>query len=666
MRKPRRPRPSHDIPPPPGPLPAFQVPAPERLALSNGIPVLLLRSSRAPLTDVMVAIRAGASSDPADLPGVADWTATMLGEGAAGRSALDFADAVDFLGASLSADADWEWSLVSLHVPTARAADALGLMADMIIRPDFPAGEWDRLRENRRTAFLEARDDPRALARIAQARAGFGPSHRYGTPLEGTPASLEKANLGALAAFHEGNYRPERALLVVSSDLERADLVALLERAFGDWRAEGRAAPPPSLPEAAPPARRDIVLVDKPGSAQSVLLVVGGAPRGLRPLSPADDVMNTLLGGSFKSRLNDNLRETHGYTYGARSTFDLRGSGGVVIAGASVETDVTAPAVHETMTELERIAAPTSEEETTQARRYLGLGFPARFETGRQTAAFWAWASLWDIDAREVAGYMTSVEAVDPAALEAAAKRDIRPERMRVVIVGDRRRNPEAARGSRAGPHRGLVGERSPGAGGEAGDNQVARAGADGRRFAGWDVDRESKAEWDLRERVKELTCLYGIAQIAERPDLSLEEILSRIANLLPSAWQYTEVASARIVLDGVTFGSNGFAGGAARQEAEVQVLGRRRGSVEVCYTSERPAEDEGPFLEEERSLILEVARQIGVVVQRREAERARTQLEESLRKSDRLATFGQTGRGRGSRAERTSRLHPRLRGDHP
>jgi signal transduction histidine kinase len=159
-------------------------------------------------------------------------------------------------------------------------------------------------------------------------------------------------------------------------------------------------------------------------------------------------------------------------------------------------------------------------------------------------------------------------------------------------------------------------------------------------------MEASSRAEWALRERVKELTCLYGIAQVADQPSQSLEEVLPKIAELLPPAWQYPEVTAARIVLDGEVFPSAGFREGPFQQQADVQVFGERRGSVDVFYLEARPDWDEGPFLKEERSLVQEVARQVGLLVQRKEAEREKIRFEEQLRRADRLATVGQLAAG--------------------
>jgi zinc protease len=444
--------PDRSAPPRPGPAPAYQVAAPERALLSNGLPVLILPSHEVPLADVLLVVRCGAAADPADLPGLAAWTAAMLDEGAGGRDALALADAVDGLGARLTTGATWDSSVASLHVPVARLELGLELLGDVALRPTFLEEEWDRLREERRTAFVQDRDDPATLARLASARAVFGPTHRYGIALEGTPGSLERAQLADLRRFHRAYYRPDHAFLVVAGDVTRDTLLPLLERRFGSWKAEGRVVPPPALPP--PPSRqgRDVVIVDKPGSSQSVLSAVHEAPAGLRPLDPENAVMNTLLGGSFSSRLNANLREEHGYAYGARSGFDLREHGGLFRAASAVATDVTAPAARELVRELERIRTPAAPPEVERARAYLALTFPTNFETGADRAGFWAEADRLAVPEDSVRRFMERAGSVDPESVRLAAVRDVHPERMRLVVVGDAAEIRAALEGLGLGP----------------------------------------------------------------------------------------------------------------------------------------------------------------------------------------------------------------------
>jgi zinc protease len=429
-------------PPPLGPTPAFRLPEPERAVLSNGIPVLLVRTGEIPVADVRLVVRAGATSDPPARPGLADWTGAMLLEGAGGKDPLAFAEAVDRLGGRLAVATDWDTSTLVLHAPLARLEPALALMGDAALRPSLRADDWKRLAERRATAFLAARDDPGDLSDFAVARAVWGTEHRYGIPVQGSPASLSGATLADVAAFHRAQWRPDRAFFVVAGAVERDHVIPLLENVFGSWKAEGTALPDREISTV---SRRlssrkgfEVVLVDRPGAAQSVLSAAGRTSEALRPFDPANAVMNTLLGGSFTSRLNDNLREQHGYAYGAGSGFDLRRRGGVFEASAAVATDVTAPALGELLRELGRIRTPASAQEVERARTYYALSLPQEFATTREVAAFWADVETMGVPPERVRALLPAALRVDPAALAAAGSRDVRPEELVYVVVGDR------------------------------------------------------------------------------------------------------------------------------------------------------------------------------------------------------------------------------------
>jgi zinc protease len=365
----------------------------------------------------------------------------MLLEGAGGKDPLAFAEAVDRLGARLAPTTDWDASTLVLHAPLARLEPALALMADAALRPNLRPEEWKRLTERRATAFLEARDDPSDLAEFAVARAVWGTEHRYGVPVEGSPASLALATLGEVGTFHRSQWRPDRAFLVVAGAVERQRILPLLENAFGAWKAEGPALDrdmATAAPRRRPRKGLEVVLVDRPGAAQSVLSAAARTPEALRPFDAANEVMNTLLGGSFTSRLNDNLREQHGYAYGAGSRFDLRRHGGVFEAGASVATDVTAPALGELIKELTRIRTPASTQEVERARTYYALSLPQQFATTREVAAFWADAEVLGIERERVRALLPSALRVDPGALAASAARDVPLPDLVFVVVGDR------------------------------------------------------------------------------------------------------------------------------------------------------------------------------------------------------------------------------------
>jgi zinc protease len=430
--------PDRSRPPATGEVRPFTVKEPVRFTGPGGMPVLLIERHEVPLVNVVLQVRAGAEADPEKLPGLADWTAAMLMEGAGSHGSLELSDEVDFLGASLSTSGGWQASGATLQVPAARLDPALALLADVVARPTFPKEEWERFKKKRMTRFLQERDQPYALASAANARALYGDGHRYGLPRSGTSKALAAAKLDDLKRFWAEQWAPDNAFLVVVGDVTKDDLEAKLKTHLSSWKRGARKPAPFSLKAPAKLLGRQVILIDKPGAPQSVVSALARAPDGLEEMSADNDVMNTLLGGSFTSRLNQNLREENGYSYGARSNFDLRRLGNGFSAMSAVATPVTAPAVHEILSEISRIRSYVEDSEAERARRYTALTFPSMFESGRQVAGFWAWAEAKGVSPRTIKSYAARVLEVDERAMLLAALRDVDAKNMRVVVVGDR------------------------------------------------------------------------------------------------------------------------------------------------------------------------------------------------------------------------------------
>jgi predicted Zn-dependent peptidase len=390
-----------------------------------------------PVVEVVLVLPAGATVDPAGQEGLSHATAEMLDEGAGGKDALALADAVDFLGARIQTGSRWDASTVSLRVPVARLGDALPLMADVVLRPDFPEVELERLRTEALTALLQARDQPRSIASRALAEAVFGRESRYGRPQTGDAASLTALTVADLRAFHDTHYGPAQATLVVVGDVT-AEVLPALETAFGGWAGPERATPAAATGRPRQVRERSVRLVDKPGAAQSAIRLGRVGPSWDDPRYHAGEVMNTLLGGSFTSRLNDNLREQHGYTYGAGSVLRRYRVGGLFLAGADVQTDKTAEAVLEFLKELERIRTPATPEEVERARNYAALGYAGEFETTSQVARRLVEGVVYDLPDAFFEEFVPKALAVDAPALQAAARASVDPEGIVIVVVGDR------------------------------------------------------------------------------------------------------------------------------------------------------------------------------------------------------------------------------------
>jgi predicted Zn-dependent peptidase len=433
-----QPAPDRSKPPAPGPAPALHLPAIEKLKLSNGLPVWIVELHEVPVVQVNLVLTTGSADDPPGKFGMASLAMAMLTEGAGSRSALEIADAVDFLGADLGAASGIDSSSVHLHVPAARLAAALPIMADVALRPTFPPEELERQRDDRLTDLLQARDNPQTIDALAFARVLYGPEHRFGTATMGTSATIAAFTADDLRAFYRSAIQPGNATLLVVGDVTPATVMPLLESAFGAWKADGAASPHRSLPAAPERASREVYIVDKPGAPQSqVRIGAVGVARSTPDYFPIE-VMNTILGGSFSSRLNLNLREQHGYAYGAGSAFDMRASPGPFVAAAGVQTDKTAEALTEFFKELDAIQKTVPADELARAKNYVALTFPGEFETTAEISRKLEELVVYKLPDDYYAKYVQNIQGVSAADVQRVARKYVQTGRFAVVIAGDR------------------------------------------------------------------------------------------------------------------------------------------------------------------------------------------------------------------------------------
>jgi predicted Zn-dependent peptidase len=443
--------PDRSKPPASGPVPALKLPPIQKRALANGLPVWIVEMHEVPVANVSLIVKAGASADPAGKYGLASFTAAMLDEGAGTRNALDLADAIDFLGASLSTGSGFDASTIRLATPVSKMDDALPLMADVALRPTFSTTELERLRKERLTSLLQARDDPSSLASAAFARMVFGPRHRYGTLLMGNDASNGEMTAAEMREFYSKYYQPQNAHLIVVGDVTAAGMLPKLEKAFGGWKS-GVAPAKPAVATATQHGPRQIYLVDKPGAAQSQIRIGWvGVPRSTADYYPLD-VVNTVLGGSFSSRLNMNLREEHGYSYGAGSSFDMRQSAGPFTASAGVQSDKTVESLQEFFKELNAIRQPISADELNRAKNYEALGFPSEFETTAGMAGNLIQLVIYGLPETFFTEYVPKILAVTSADATRVANQYIQPDRFAVIVVGDLAKIEKGIRAANLGP----------------------------------------------------------------------------------------------------------------------------------------------------------------------------------------------------------------------
>ena len=424
-------------PPTLGPPPLLSVPTIVTRQLANGLKLVIVEQHELPIADFLLQLRTGGEADPANRSGVASVAAGMLLEGTTTRSALQIDDQQGFLGVSLGAGSGWEQTTISLHAPTAQLDSALALMADVVLRPTFAAADLERVRKVRLTALQQQRDRGPTIADRAYATALYGSDNPYGRPLGGTEPSITSISRDDLVRFSTTYYRPNNATLLVVGDVKPDDVVRRAQELFGDW-ARGEI---PATPAANANAAKatTLVLVDKPGAAQSSFRIGGiGVPRSTRDYF-ALQVMNTILGGSFSSRLQQNLREKHGYTYGAGSLFAYRRSAGPFTASAEVVTAKTDSALIEFMKELRAIRDTVPQDELARAKRFLQLGLPQGFETTRGIAGQLLPLLAYDIPLDFHNTAVQRLGAVTQADVQRVARQYIDPSKLTMVIVGDRK-----------------------------------------------------------------------------------------------------------------------------------------------------------------------------------------------------------------------------------
>ena len=444
--------PDRSKPPALGAPPRLNLPEIQKRMLSNGLPVWVVESHEVPLAQINLVLKAGAGDDPAGKYGLASLTAAMLDEGAGSRSALELADAIEYLGATLATTSSFDASAVRLNVPVSRLKDALPLMADVVLRPTFPEAELNRLRQERLTALLQAKDDPASVAPLAFARIVFGAMHRYGTGLAGTESTLKGFTVPDLKSYHSSMYQPGNATLLVVGDVTAEAIVPLLEMQFGSWK--GTSASRKPVPQAAQLTQGQITIVDMPDAEQSQIRIGWvGVPRST-PDYFTIEVLNTILGGSFTSRLNQNLREEHQYSYGASSRFDMRLSAGAFQAGAGVQTDKTSEALREFFNELNGILKPIGGDELAKAKNYVALSFPSEFETSGDLSSKMEEMVVYGLADRYFGQYVDNIQAVTAAAVQKAAATYIEPKRFAVVVIGDRKVIEPGIRALNLGPVR--------------------------------------------------------------------------------------------------------------------------------------------------------------------------------------------------------------------
>lgn len=423
-------------PPSSGTMRAFDFPAVERVALPTGLDLRVAIMNRLPMVSLNLFMRAGEAALAPGTAGLAVLTADALEGGTKKRSGSELAESLERIGARTSADAGWEGTSIGLSCLAERLPEALAILAEMLLEPAFPEDEVERAREQQLATIRHRAVDPGAMATdFARARY-FAEGVPYARAVDGTVASIEGISSASMHGYADANYRPEDGGLVVVGDVDPGEVRAMVLEHLGGWSG----APATAAAFTAEPATRDrrVWIVHRPGAAQSEIRVGHvGAKRSVPDYYPLS-IANMVLGGMFTSRLNLNLRERNGFTYGVRSRFAFRSEPGPFQVSTAVGNDVTAAAVREIVHELHTIVAdgPT-EEEVAAARDYAAGVFGLRLETAGQVATRVSQLVVYGLPDDHFDRYRDDVRAVTREQAAKAAALHIRPDEVQIVVVGD-------------------------------------------------------------------------------------------------------------------------------------------------------------------------------------------------------------------------------------
>lgn len=422
--------------PAPGPVRPFHFPAVERSTTGNGLTVLSARQGRLPVVTAVLVLEGGAAGEPADKAGLAQLVAQALDSGTAARSADELAWELERLGVEFHADAHWDAAYLSVVTLRDRLEPALDLFAEIVRSPAFRPEEVQRLRDEQLADILQRRKEPRALASDMSSRFIFAPGVPYARPLAGTMHTVGGLGPEDASAFYGTHYAPAGAALLVVGDIGADEARALAESRFGDWT--GEAPPRPSFDVRPGVERTTLFVVDRPGSVQSEIRIGDVGVARSHPDYVPLQVMNSLLGGAFTSRLNMNLRERQGFTYGVHSGFAFRRQPGPFIIHTAVATDVTGPALEQILLEVNRLRdEPATDAEVAGLRDYLAGTLPLELQTTEQVADRLADLVVYDLPDDYFDRYREQILAVTAADVQRVALAHLHPDRFAVTVVGD-------------------------------------------------------------------------------------------------------------------------------------------------------------------------------------------------------------------------------------
>lgn len=420
--------------PPPLPSHPITIPTPREITLPNGLTVVIVEDNRLPLVSYRLAFRVGGAFDPPEMPGLTDLLAGLLPEGTQSRTSREIAEEVARMGASLSAGANSDYTIVAASALSQFNDRILDLMADVVLHPSFPENEVELAKQNTKESLRQQRAQPSFLASEMVSRVIFG-DHPYSV-VAPTPESIDRSSRDEFVRFHQNKFVPNSAVFIIVGDVRYDDVLRRLESLFSTWeRGEELVTNFP-----APPMRtkRTAYVVDRHGSAQSNIIIANTGITRTNPDYFPLLLMHTVLGANASSRLFMNLREEKGYTYGAYTNLDARRTAGTFRATAEVRTPVTGDSLKEFFYELNRIRNErVSEKEISDAKSYLTGVFPIRLETQEGLTDQLVQIKMLRLPVDYLTLYRDRVQAVTLEEIQTVAQKYVRPDEAAVIVVGD-------------------------------------------------------------------------------------------------------------------------------------------------------------------------------------------------------------------------------------
>ena len=422
-------------PPPPSAPRSVQLPKPVERTLANGLRVIVVERPGTPLVAAQLLVKNGAEVDPPELSGLANMVAGLLTKGTAKRSATQIAEEVEALGASLESFARWDASRVNLDAMSSKVAPALEIMADVVKRPAFNNEEIDRLKQQTLDDLTVELGDPGTVAAYVGSRVVFGDTP-YGQPLNGTPQSIPRITRDGLLKYHSSYYRPDNAMLIFGGDIKAAQAFTLAQKLFGDWKKHAAPlAPVPAPQQGATQAQ--VLVIDKPDAGQAAVLV---ARRGIERNNPdyyRGLVTNSVLNG-YSGRLNQEIRNKRGLSYGAGSALDMRRFTGTFSASAQTKNQSAAEVAALLMNEVKRLeTAPVPDVELEPRKAVVVGNFGRNLETAEGLVQQIGWLALYGISLDEINRYISNVQAITAADVQRFSSNRLGAEGTSIVIVGN-------------------------------------------------------------------------------------------------------------------------------------------------------------------------------------------------------------------------------------